>query len=1109
MRLVLALTAVLSATLSSTPARSSPCRNQPPATVATWFDPGSLIIDMGENKCKSVRPLALAWYLLSHGIRISWVLDTSKAVGGYDLPSMAVTKYAWSGAYNSFVASADKAFGGGPLVIPAADADRALRLVYEGVLPQDTSVRFGWNNQAGCSYCANFSSDVSIYRATSGFTAPVLRTVSSIPKHIALRTNNAGSQARQWMDDVFDQAKLGFSLGPGTPTSPGLLYDLFTTEAALTSYLDYSSYTALWLANDATVTTSRGTITGFVSSGGNLVAAGSATGQLDADPSSRYMTTSPLLLDKGNGAATPPTIPWNPYTQVGLSQEFKTLTGDTQGFHLGAANDFLECVILDIKKESPPAPAEGSYSLLIRDDQAVGGTVLYIAGSNYGNTCSTDNKATWQRTLLNLLFGAGVNPAPREVTRSTPVIVENESGPRVISFQGTVTTPFAYNNTVFDPARPGDWVYPAITGHLRAYDMSASPSIVDLADQTTLWDAAPRNKRCNSSSDCSGLPCVVGICGCNSAADCPGQLCSGGLCVSHIPASRNLYTASAAGTGYGLSREPFTAANVASLQAALGYPGSAASASALIGRVALGQLGGVDRSTPAYIPGGDKITYSGSYKRPAVLYAAALDGMLHAFRVPDIENTAPASWDWTASDELWAFIPPDQLGLLRFNDQALQSSPAVADLFGAFLENDGTPSAARPAASRDTTQEWVTVLALATNRKDGSGALQVLDVTNPEVGSTSCPQQWAGTIGNNCVHGPNPLWVRTGSGGVNLGRATGASIGVIRQAGALKTAIFVATDLHNAGTGGGMRLFAFDAATGDDLWPQTRHLTFQYKRTRPGLSTPANEPPATPVLVDKSGGLSGFQSHLYLGDFEGKIWEIGDLGSDPPTIRCLWDANAKAACTAWSCSGGTCTNPSAGTVNYPLAAPLSVYFLDSAAGSQLHLVFATGGAYWAPASAAVPQYVGDINITGSPGSATTLASLSETFGGSTSYLRAYAAPVMMNRDIYVSASAGLGDLLGDWDLNSNGALYRFTVQLSSGTFEVVSSLTLQKGAGLSGTSSLGLTRDQSKVVVTGMARTGVVTPAGTGSGAGSTSPNQGGTGLPPSAGVKVWLPSLR
>ena len=991
----------------------------------TAFAAGSLVIPMnsGVDQNDMEHASGLAWFLLKHGIRVGWALDMNKSsitdddfsVSGTgtvasELLRTDATKYSNFSALSGTTHS----YAGMPFLIPAEDADTALKLIYQGYLPEDTSIGFGWALPGVSTF-----DDVTIHRIEVDFTAPTYRMRRRPPTRLALLADDA----KNWMDGFLDLAGLKFAGADGTPSSHGYVYDVVTRSDIDGGALDGTDYNVAWIgtygytSSDQTAFSKLAT---FNTNGGAILAMDTGIEALENDhptqcscTDTQFMGQTGVVGDGPVGSFNVPQVPANPYLQIG-DLSVKGMGGHFKNFL--PASTYRDCVTTLLNTQA----GNNVITVMDRDGQ---GRVIYIGGHQYPGGAS--QKLAIRRVVSNTLFTGGgvavdVHPVAGELTRSSPLLVEHEgvSSTQTMSFQGSFVAQTTTVNLVFDPSNPSDWEYPAITGKLRAIDLSGF----------------------SSSSDPTAFENIT-----SSEIYWEGS--------SKIPAasSRKIYSATGSST---LARaslaEPNTSVPTA-IKTALDV-GSTSNADLLLDRIREAGLGGIDLSTPAYIPQSEKITFSNSYERPTVLYIGALDGMMHAFAVKDVESQAWSAGDWSGDSslqELWAFIPPDQLPRIRFNDGAVQNSPTVADVLGDFLKADGT-------AGQDSTKEWVTLMTFAGGTAGNS--VYAIDVTNPDPGSTECP-----TGMTQCVKGPNPLWVASPTG---MGHAKGTAIGVVSIGTTVTPHVFVASSDASAADGqGGLRVFALDATTGSVTWSQS----MAYSLPMASRLTEPNDMPGTVALVDKTGD-HGYHTHLYIGDYQGRVWELDAATGAITNNEEIWSATANSATE----------------IDRPIASGTALY-RDST--GKLHVAVVTGGIYWAPATSSLRQQVVDINV----GLSTPTASVIQTLGEGE---RVFGSPVISGQDIYVLATEGLADFLLDPSTSlTSGSMHR--TNLSTGQ---LFSLTVGGSASTAGLSSTG------KVVLT--TSTAVAVRDNTGADGTSSDVDLDESG-DVSSKLQLWLANLR
>ncbi|WP_338869837.1 hypothetical protein [Myxococcus stipitatus] len=336
-------------------------------------------------------------------------------------------------------------------------------------------------------------------------------------------------------------------------------------------------------------------------------------------------------------------------------------------------------------------------------------------------------------------------------------------------------------------------------------------------------------------------------------------------------------------------------------------------------------LGGFVHSSPAvvkssaYIP--DRVA-----PRPTVAYAAGLDGQLHAFYVSggarydgpadslSFPNISPAAsafpTDWSTSfrsgttpkpgTELWSFIPATQLPWLRSNNARVNSAPVVMDVFADFVGSGK--------------REWHTVL--VANVGNTGRDLFAMDITNPlrpvllwhlvgshfqtgafpphapveladrDTGGVDWAVKWKESnalflMAPQSDPGRLPTGLYNYGG---LGGTRGLSVGVVRQGLEPTYAVFVASS--SSGASGaptyGMEVFAIDAATGQKLWQWEQDYTQAWVD---------NSAPTAPTVLTDTGGAA----RLYVGDMEGRLWELDGATGQNVNVARLGPACSTAA----------------------------------------------------------------------------------------------------------------------------------------------------------------------------------------------------------------------
>jgi type IV pilus assembly protein PilY1 len=249
------------------------------------------------------------------------------------------------------------------------------------------------------------------------------------------------------------------------------------------------------------------------------------------------------------------------------------------------------------------------------------------------------------------------------------------------------------------------------------------------------------------------------------------------------------------------------------------------------------KLGDIFHSTPVLVRPPFAATTDGSYNtfkaanagRTTVLLAGANDGMLHAFRESD-------------GEELWAFIPPDQLDDLK----DLTANSAQHD----FLV-DGSPIAAD--VKIGATPTWKTIVVFGLRR--GGKTYYALDVTD-----TSSPVYlWSFTDSKM-----GETWSEPAIARIKLSDGTSKFVAFV--GGGYDTP---------ANNNSGKAFYVIDLTDGTKLWEYYNPGSITDDRQYMGFSLAA-----TPRVVDLNG--DGYADRVYIGDIGGQLWKF-DI-SKPATI---------------------------------------------------------------------------------------------------------------------------------------------------------------------------------------------------------------------------------
>lgn len=542
---------------------------------------------------------------------------------------------------------------------------------------------------------------------------------------------------------------------------------------------------------------------GLKNSGAGLVTSTSAVSEplILRYPSSVFMQWGDIPTEFAQGGAaswyywTNGATGYDPVHTGASGTLMRLVTQDASGSGNALCVDHKSTSSCDIFAQNSTADVLDTATYVRHNSDPEDGIAFYMGGNQVNNNPSQ------LRMILNALIALPVatvsqgNYTTTEVSRSSPIVAT--VGGVEAQYQGTYELydpPPAvptYTGTISDST----FEFPYTLGHLRAVDASQISSTDTAFDQLggVIFDAA------------DGIPPA-------DPAGCASTFAYG---------CRTVFTNIT--DGQKPDRILLTTGNVAQLKPLMAPTLTDTEAETLISRVLAGRkdsngnyepkLGGVDRSTMAVI---ESSPMAGKV-RPTMIYVGALDGMIHAFCA---EVLGPCQ---AKGQELWAYLPRNQLPRVSTNTQRIDGSPKVADVFADF-DNSGTKT-------------WRTILTFQTGSGDPGFAdrepsVIALDVTAPE--------------------DPQILWeVKTPAtrGNFELGVGIGLAMGPIRVGSDLIHATFVAT--NNGGTAGpGIRVQAYNSATGEALWSQP----FEYLYPSPRDST--NNPPVPATGIP--GGVAAF-----------------------------------------------------------------------------------------------------------------------------------------------------------------------------------------------------------------------------------------------------------
>ena len=682
----------------------------------------------------------------------------------------------------------------------------------------------------------NFTGTVVIHNAKQSFNAPVKMVLSSQPPRIAV--NNLGGAASGVLTSYLTSAGLNTAGASGVyPTTTGDVFDEFNNDTDFTTGgLLKGGYKILWAPHWGGDSQSAGVykaVSDFVDAGNAYFSECASIetqeglyggGKWGTAPAGNAQYQSTMGLTK-NGLGTFPAATGDHWV-YGDATMTLVQTGDYVFQTNGGS----------VHSWQPTAPTSIYRPGLIRMISSLSPSKPTLNDWDVYTYIRKDNDpAKGPIVYLGGHSYAGDVAGTRLVLNTLLFLGQAIATKELARSSPIVNTDGKSYQGTYVATSIAAAAYPPVAGHFREYPVGglAGSLVTAFAKVAADWDAA------------AGIP---------------------------ASSTRNVFTA--APVNGKVTQTPFTASNASVLAARMNLA-SAALATTAINGIRAGGLGGIDHSTPA-VAGPSKV--AGSAARPTVAYVGALDGMLHAIAV--------SGSGVTPGTELWAFIPPSQLGTIATYQAGVDGSPQVAD---AFLD-DGKGI-----------KSWRTVLAVTCGQTFG-GTVDLLDVTDPL----------------------NPAWLwtgssSTGSGAYAMGAASGAAFGLVRQAGPLSL-VYVAT--NNAGSGGnGFNLYALDASNGQVVWQWNRSYT---RHVSGSTSLVPNEVPGVPAVTNTSGD-GAFDDLVLFGDLDGRLWRVdATLKSGAPSTP-LFDAGADG---------------------FPFGGSIAIY--RDATTQRLVAFGATGGRDWVP-----------------------------------------------------------------------------------------------------------------------------------------------------------------
>jgi hypothetical protein len=862
---------------------------------STWY---ASCPDISTNNGRDgiTKAYGLVYRLIQNNIPVYYILNPTKtSVDDTDLtitnnsgtPVDRLSRTNWQ--YRSFMSGSHHSisYRGAPFIVSATDVPAALNL-----LQNDPNFTYTDSRTGRVVF-----RDVQIHRAKVNITqAPVRAILNQLPPKIALM--NIGGAAIDVLQGYLLDAGLASATATANYPSTGDIFTAFTNVSDFTSGgLTAGGFKVLWAphwdgANNSSTDRDNivSQIASFVDAGNSFFAQCAAVATMEGSASNsgsgstapattgHFQTTStgtsvglstnhltnPFPLIAGDKVVVNPdttTQAWlNPLAQTGdlpLTLSTGSFTFDYEPASGFAYRSFVRPLV----QSQSTISTENNQQLETigyKDGDVTKGQIIYLSGHGYGSqgsTCSATCTAVnqWDSAgLERLVFNALLF-----IGLPQSVVERTRSAPIVYSDGKTYLGSY-----ILETQQAA--AYPPWRGHFREYSPSAlaSANVSAFGSLTANWDAASHiasQASANSRTIFTAVPLV-------------GKL-----------------------TGV-----PFTAANLAVLQTVV-----PSLTSTLITYISEGGLGGIDHSIPAVI-GPSQV--AGSPSRPTVAYVGALDGMLHAILV------SGSAGGFSPGDELWAFIPPSQLGKTAAQSGGVDGSPTVGD---AFIDTGSG------------TKTWRTLIGVTDGTYTG-GTISVLDITDPL----------------------NPTYLWTGSDTVTdgngltyvMGRAQGAAFAPVMTGTGLGFAFFLLTDNTSGNAGNGWNAYALDAANGNVLW-RINHL---YEN-----NTTNNDVPGTIAVIDAAGD-GGPATKAYFSTIQGKVWSVDAITGANPTI--LYDAAA--------------AHGNSGSTDYPIEAGVVLY--RDPANSHLSILGVTGGADWVDPN--VRSYVFRVDAS-NPGSYSDLLTL--------------------------------------------------------------------------------------------------------------------------------------
>jgi len=642
----------------------------------------------------------------------------------------------------------------------------------------------------------------------------------------------------------------------------------------------------------------------------------------------------------------------------------RLVTQDASGGGNALCVDHQSSPACDIFAHNSTADVLDTATYVRHDSDPEDGIAFYLGGNQVNNNPSQLRMIFNALIALPVATVPQVTPSTKEVSRSSPIVAT--VGGIEAQYQGTYElydpAPAVpnYSGTISDST----FEFPYTLGHLRAVDSSQVSSSDTAFDQLggVIFDAA------------DGVP----------PADPDG-------CASPFAyGCRTVFTNIT--DGQKPDRIMVSKPNVAQLKPLMAPTLTDTEAETLISRVLAGRkdssgnyepkLGGIDRSTMAVI---ESSPLAGK-TRPTMIYVGALDGMMHAI-CGEVLGPCQAK-----GQELWAYLPRNQLPRVSTNTQRIDGSPKVADVFADFT---GSGS-----------KEWRTIVTFQTGSgdpgfTDNEPGVIALDVTAPE--------------------DPQILWeAKTPStrGSVEQGVGMGLAMGPVKIGSDIIYATFVST--NNGGTGGaGIRVQAYNSATGEAIWSSPfEHLYPSARDSSNNPPVPATGIPGGVAAFDKDS--SGVITDVAVTDLYGDLFVLdatdgtSRYGADTPLFR--FDSDF-----------------------HPIGAAPTI-FVDQSTGKYAALV--VSGGYADPvnsswASSTVEQYAVAVDLDAPVGVAP-MGDTGTDYGGERLFVislgvgqRAYSQAVIAGNELFVTTDSGDVNASTYGATSGTGQLTRYKLDGSS------------------------------------------------------------------------------